>query len=59
MLKSDAIEKFRREILPVIEDRHGASNTQAIREAWDHQVAQLRKGGHITQHQADSWINPF
>lgn len=55
MKKHEAVELFRRDVLPWLD----APDQVALRCAWNDFIDALAKGRHITQRQAETWVNPY
>lgn len=59
MTKKEAVEEFKRDILPHVIERYGKNDKPACREAWNNYTDALCKSGLITQYQYNSWLHPF
>lgn len=62
MTKKDALDSFRRTVLPAVKERYeqdGIIDRAARAEAWNDYTWMLRSDGVITEHQYETWSNPF
>lgn len=58
MTKREALEEFRREILPAVIQKYGKDDRPARAEAWNNWTDALCKDGRITTRQYDTWTAP-
>ena len=62
MTKKQAMQDFRQMVLPYVREQFetdGKVDIIARREAWNNYTDGLRSGGMISNHQYDTWTNPF
>jgi hypothetical protein len=59
MTKKEAIQQFKKTILPLVHARFRKNDKAAIREAWNNWTDGLCKDGRITSKQYHNWTGPF
>jgi hypothetical protein len=59
MNKREALEEFRKNILPCVVQKYGKDDVVAIREAWNNWTDSLYKSRQITHKQYETWFGPF
>jgi hypothetical protein len=59
VLKSTAVSLFENTVLPSVIAAYSETDKVAIRTAWNDWTDGLCKSGEITEHQYESWVNPF
>jgi len=59
MTKRDAIAYFEEQIMPIVLDKYGDNDHIAMREAFNDFTDGLCKDGLITDHQYNTWSNPY
>jgi hypothetical protein len=58
MTQREALATFKAEIVPEVQKKR-PNDKPAVREAWVNYIDQLHRERLISDHQADSWDNPF
>jgi hypothetical protein len=58
MTKSEAIEEFKADVLPVVVAKYGTGDKPALAEAWNNWTDALCKEGRITLWQYENWTHP-
>jgi hypothetical protein len=54
----DAAAEFKRDVLPGVVERYGATDGPAIRGAWNDWTDGLCRDGRISERQRDVWLCP-
>lgn len=58
MTKNEAVEQFKREVLPAVAAKYGRGDRPALAEAWNNWTDALCKEGRITERQYSTWTHP-
>lgn len=58
MTKKQALRLFRQEIMPELKKQH-PKDTAAYRTSWNDYTDGLHNDGLITEHQLNTWNNPY
>lgn len=59
LTKKEVIKMFRAEVMPTIIELYGRGDKVAQREEWNNFTDMLCKDRQISQHQYNTWTNPF